>query len=62
MREKLASKKKKGEKKGEKGTEKETDKGNEFKSGKFFKNLGEISKQDKEKKDLKRAAKISGKS
>jgi hypothetical protein len=30
---------------------------NAFKSGKFFKNLADITKQDKEKKDLKRSSK-----
>jgi hypothetical protein len=34
---------------------------NAFKSGKFFKALTEISKADKDKKDLKRSAKLSGK-
>ena len=30
---------------------------NAFKSGKFFKNLTDITKQDREKKDLKRSSK-----
>ena len=33
---------------------------NAFKSGKFFKNLTEISKADKDKKQLKRSAKAAG--
>jgi len=55
------NKKNKKEKKDTELGNKEVKSGKEFKSGNFFKNLGDISKSDKDKKDLKRKFKETGK-
>jgi hypothetical protein len=55
------AKKKKGDKKDiELGNKKENS-GKEYKSGNFFKNLTEVSKSDKDRRDLKRKFKETGK-
>jgi hypothetical protein len=56
-----ASKKKKEDKKDVKLGLKEANSSKEFKSGNFFKKMVDVQKSDKEKKDLKRSFKETGK-